>query len=144
MTKGTKAHAVIVGRMGADATMRTTSAGRKIANFRLACVDGYGEHEQTSWFDVVVFDEKKAEVVEKYTGKGSRVMAIGTLRVRKWQDQSGGDRYTTELVVNFDGSIELMDSKDEAQHKGTVRDRAPDKPQPTSAFDPNLDDDVPF
>jgi single-strand DNA-binding protein len=143
MSKGSKALGIITGRMGTDVIVRETSNGKKIGTLRLATVDGFGDNELTSWFDVVVFDQKKVEILEKYTGKGSRVMAIGTLRVRKWKDRDGNDRYTTELVVSFDGSIELMDSKDEAQKLGNVRDDKP-KARPQSAFDSDLDDDVPF
>lgn len=145
MSKGTKAHGMILGRMGADLEVRTLNSGKKVGSLRLACTDGYGDHETTSWFDVVVFDERKIEVLEKYTGKGSRVMAIGTLRVRKWKDKDGHDRWATELVVAFDGSIELMDSKDDAQKMGNVRDDKPaSKAKPKSAFDSDFDDDVPF
>lgn len=148
MSKGTRAHAIIVGRMGADVSVRDTSGGKKIGSIRLAVTDGYGDHEQTSWFDVVIFDQKKLEVLEKYTSKGSKVMAIGTLRVRKWQDRDGQDRYTTELVVSFEGGIELMDSKEEAQKLGTVRDKGQmetrARPKEANPFDTDLDDDVPF
>lgn len=149
MSKGTKAHGIIIGRMGADVQVRTTQNGKKIGSLRLATTDGYGDNEVTSWFDVVVFDEKKIEVLEKYTGKGSMVMAIGTLRVRKWTDKEGADRYSTELVVSFDGSIELMDSKEDAQKMGTVRDKGQmgstrARPQPEDPFGNEFDDDVPF
>ena len=145
MSKGSKALGIITGRMGTDIIVRETNSGNKIGTLRLATTDGYGDNELTSWFDVVVFDQKKIEVLEKYTAKGSRVMAIGTLRVRKWTDKNGNDRFTTELVVSYDGSIELMDSKDDAQKQGTAKDKPASKPKPVpaSAFD-DLDDDVPF
>lgn len=140
MSKGTKAIVTMVGRMGDDINVRQNN-GRKIGSLRLAVTDGFGEHETTSWFDVVVFDEKKVEVLEKYTAKGSRVMVTGILRVRQWTDKNDNKRYTTEVVVNFEGSVELMDSKDERPDKGSSR---PPARAAAPAFDTDFDNDVPF
>jgi len=145
MSKGTKALAIIVGRLGHAIKIRKGNNDKKIGQLRLACTDGYGDNENTSWFDVVIFDEKKVEVLEKYTEKGSRVMVTGLLRVRKWVDKEGGDRWSTEIVVSFDGSIELMDSKADSpkQDRAEPRARPTERAQPP-AFGGDLDDEVPF
>lgn len=146
MSKGTKAFAILVGRMGDAVKVRTSQGGKKIGNVRLACSEGYGDNETTSWFDVVIFDEKKVEVLEKFAGKGSRIYVSGPLRVRKWE-KDNVTHYSTELVVSFEGSLELMDSKDDKPDTGTRTQSKPqsqEKAPAFGAFDTDLDDDVPF
>lgn len=145
MSKGTKALAVIVGRMGDAVKVRTTQGGKKVGSVRLACASGYGDNETTSWFDVVVFDEKKVEVLEKFAGKGSRIFVQGELRVRKWT-KDGTDHWSTEVIVSFEGSLELMDSKDD-KPQGQTRSQSPpaqQQRQQAPSFGDDLDDDVPF
>jgi single-strand DNA-binding protein len=148
MSKGTKAIAILIGRMGDEVKVRQ-GGGHDIGSLRLACTSGYGDKETTSWFDVVVFDDKKVKVLKDYTRKGSRVMVSGELRVRKWQDKDGNDRYTTEVVVSFDGSIELLDSKAETEAAGGSTRNQSSRPQQEqraapAGFGDDLDDDVPF
>lgn len=145
MSKGTKALAILVGRMGDAVKVRTTQQGKKIGSVRLACSSGYGDNETTSWFDVVVFDEKKTEVLEKYAGKGSRIMVAGELRVRKWT-KDNVDHWSTEVVVSFEGSLELMDTKDERPQQQTRASSSRSNPLPRTApaFGDDLDDDVPY
>ena len=148
MSKGTKAHGVIVGRMGKPLEVRKLNSGRNVGSVRLATTDGFGDHETTSWFDVVIFDEKKIEVLQKFTDKGSRIMAIGTLRKREYE-KDGVKREITELIVSFDGSIELLDGKDDRPAGNNSREVGgqaqvnQSQTRPTgSAFD--LDDDGTF
>ena len=144
MSKGTKALAVLVGRMGDNIKVRTTQGGKKVGSVRLACASGYGDNETTSWFDVVIFDEKKIEVVEKYARKGSRIFVQGELRVRKWT-KDNVDHWSTEVIVSFEGSLELMDSKDDKPADSETRSRPQEKSSsPAPAFGDDLDDDVPF
>lgn len=146
MSKGTKAIAILVGRMGDAVKVRTTQQGKKIGSVRLACSSGYGDNESTSWFDVVVFDEKKVEVLEKYAGKGSRIMVSGELRVRKWT-KDNVDHWSTEVIVSFEGSLELMDSKEDRPDtpaRAAPKSQAQEKAPAFGAFDTDLDDDVPF
>ncbi len=114
MSKGTYALGTIVGRMGKDIEVRTPN-GKKIGSMSLACTSGWGGWEKTSWFNISIFDERKIELLEKYAGKGTMVMAVGELQVRKWQDRDGGDRYATELIVGFEGTIQLLGSKEDRE-----------------------------
>src|SRR5580692_8839757 len=96
---------ILVGNLGKDPEVRTTQAGAKIVNLTLATSESWtdrasGERkERTEWHRVVIFNDRLAEVVEKYVSKGSKIFIEGQLQTRKWQDQSGQDRYSTEVVV---------------------------------------------
>lgn len=96
---------MIIGHLGADPEVHTTSTGQKIANLRVATSERWhdkstGEkRERTEWHRVAIFAEGLAGVAEKYLRKGSKVMLIGKLQTRKWQDRSGADRYSTEISL---------------------------------------------
>ena len=105
----------LVGNVGKDPDIRTTQDGLKIVNLSLATSESWtdknsGERkERTEWHRVVIFNERLAEVVEKYVSKGSKIFIEGQLQTRKWQDQSGQDRYSTEVVVQrFKGELGLL------------------------------------
>jgi single-strand DNA-binding protein len=107
---------ILVGNLGADPEIRRTQDGRAIANLRLATTDSWrdkntGERrERTEWHRVVIFSEGLAKVVEQYLKKGARVYIEGQLQTRKWQDQQGQDRYSTEIVVQgFGGQLVMLD-----------------------------------
>src|SRR5690554_4998360 len=109
---------IIVGNLGADPEVRTFSNGGKVCNLRIATSESWkdrntGERkEKTEWHSVAIFSEGLANVAEKYLRKGSKVYIEGKLQTRKWQDQSGNDRYTTEIVLQgFDGKLEMLDSR---------------------------------
>lgn len=95
---------ILIGNLGADPDIRQTQDGRKIANFSIATSESWkdkntGEkREITDWHRVVVFGPA-AEIVEKYVNKGDQITIMGKVKTRKWQDQSGADRYSTETVV---------------------------------------------
>lgn len=104
----------IMGRVGKDPEMRSFQSGDKVANFSVATSERWkdkatGEKkEKTEWHNVAVFGGA-AGVVEQYVHKGDQILIEGSLQTRKWQDQSGADRYTTEIVVKpFSGNIELI------------------------------------
>lgn len=108
----------ITGRLGADAEIRRTQDGKPIASMRVAVSETWrdrntGERkERTEWATVVCFSEGLCKVIEQYTRKGSRVLIQGKLQTRKWQDQSGNDRYSTEVVMQgFDAKFLLLDGK---------------------------------
>lgn len=108
---------ILVGNLGADPEIRRTQDGRPIANLRIATSDtwkdkGTGEkREKTEWHRVVIFNEGLCRVVEQYVRKGSKVYIEGQLQTRKWQDQAGQDRYSTEIVLqNFGGVLTMLDS----------------------------------
>ncbi len=135
MSKGSSARAVLVGRMGNAIEVKALPNDNKVGNIRLATSSGYGERAVTSWHNIVVYDKKKIELLEAYTDKGSRIFIEGELRVREY-DKDGSKRYITEIVVAFDGVMEIIDGRKDgdAPHITTT-----DKPSPS-----DLDDDVPF
>ncbi|HTP92313.1 MAG TPA: single-stranded DNA-binding protein [Xanthobacteraceae bacterium] len=107
---------ILVGNLGADPEIRRTQDGRPIANLRIATSESWrdktsGERrEKTEWHRVVIFNENLCRIAEQYLKKGSKVYIEGALQTRKWQDQSGQDRYSTEVVLqNFRGELALLD-----------------------------------
>lgn len=109
---------IIIGNLGRDPEIRHTPEGGKFATFTVATSETWkdktnGERkERTEWHRIVVFNEKLAEIVEKYLRKGSKVYLEGQLQTRKWTDQNGAERYTTEVVLQrYRGELTLMDSK---------------------------------
>jgi single-strand DNA-binding protein len=107
---------ILIGNLGADPEIRRTQDGRPIANLRVATSDTWrdkatGERrEKTEWHRVVIFSEGLCRVVEQYLKKGSKVYLEGSLQTRKWQDQSGQDRYSTEVVLqNFNSTLVMLD-----------------------------------
>jgi single-strand DNA-binding protein len=107
---------ILVGNLGADPEIRRTQDGRPVANLRVATSDSWrdkatGERkERTEWHRVVIFNENLCRIAEQYLKKGSKVYLEGALQTRKWQDQSGQDRYSTEVVLQgFRGELTLLD-----------------------------------
>lgn len=107
-----------IGRLGRDPNTRSTQTGTRIANISLACSQRWKDKhsgemkERTEWITVVLWD-KLAEVAEKYLSKGSLCYVCGQLRTRKWTDQSGADRYSTEVIVQgYDGKLLLLDKRE--------------------------------
>lgn len=106
---------ILIGNVGKDPEIRTTQGGDRIANFSIATSErwkdkGTGEQqEKTEWHKVVIFNDRIADVVEKYVKKGSKVYVEGSLQTRKWTDKDGVDRYSTEIVVGkFKGELTLL------------------------------------
>ncbi|MEP1207997.1 MAG: single-stranded DNA-binding protein [Rhizobiaceae bacterium] len=111
---------ILVGNLGADPEIRRTQDGRPIANFSVATSESWrdkntGERrEKTEWHRVVCFNEGLCKVIEQYVKKGSKVYIEGQLQTRKWQDQSGQDKYTTEVVLQgFNGNLTMLDSRNQ-------------------------------
>lgn len=111
---------ILVGNLGRDPDVRRTQDGRPIATLSIATSESWrdktsGERkEKTEWHRVVVFNEGLAKVAEQYLKKGAKVYLEGKLRTRKWLDQGGAEKYTTEIVVeNFDGSLVMIDGRRE-------------------------------
>lgn len=107
--------AIIVGNVGADPEIRRTQSGAPIANLRVATSETWRDRdgnrkERTEWHSVVVFNEGLCKVVEQYVKKGAKLYIEGALQTRKWQDQSGNDRYSTEIVLQgFGGVLTMLD-----------------------------------
>ena len=109
---------ILVGNLGADPEIRRTQDGRPIANLRIATSESWrdkntGERrERTEWHRVVIFNEGLCRIAEQYLRKGSKVYLEGQLQTRKWQDQSGQDRYSTEVVLQgFNGNLTMLDGR---------------------------------
>ena len=106
---------ILVGNLGKDPEMRRTQDGRPIAHLSVATSENWrdkatGERkEKTEWHRVVIFNENLCRIAEQYLKKGSKVYLEGQLQTRKWQDQSGQEKYTTEVVLNFNGQLTMLD-----------------------------------
>jgi len=107
---------ILIGNLGADPEIRRTQDGRPIAHLRLATSETWRDkmtserRERTEWHRVVIFNENLAKVAEQYLKKGAKVYVEGQLQTRKWQDQQGQDRYTTEVVLQgFSGQLTMLD-----------------------------------
>ncbi len=155
---------ILVGNLGQDPESRTFSNGGEVVNLRIATSENWKDRdgnrqERTEWHSVAIFNENLGRVAKNYLRKGSKVYIEGQLQTRKWQDQSGNDRYTTEIVLQkFRGELVLLDARGEGGGGGSFGgddygsssggfggggSKPQSRPQP-AAFDSDLDDDVPF
>jgi single-strand DNA-binding protein len=155
---------ILVGNLGRDPEVRYTQDGTKIVHLALATSERWRDRtsgdnrERTEWHRVVIFNERLGEVAEKYLSKGRSVYLEGQLQTRKWQDQSGQERYTTEVVLQrFRGELVLLGGRDEATAAPDERDADWARPASEPArgggggrrpgksddFD-DLDDEIPF
>src|SRR6202521_2964083 len=107
---------LLVGNLGADPEVRRTQDGRPIVNLRMATTESWRDKatserkERTEWHRVVIFNENLCKVAEQYLKKGSKIYVEGQLQTRKWQDQSGQDRYSTEVVLQgFSSQLTMLD-----------------------------------
>lgn len=167
---------ILIGNLGADPEIRRTQDGRPIANLRIATSESWrdknsGERkEKTEWHQVVIFNEGLCKVAEQYLKKGSTVYVEGQLQTRKWQDQNGNDRYSTEVVLQgFNGNLTMLggrgdgggasrggndfggDSYGGGGYDGGYGSPAPSRggasrggSAPSGGFSRDLDDDIPF
>ena len=109
---------ILVGNLGRDPEIRTTQDGTKIANLSLATSENWrdrntGERrERTEWHRIAIFNERLVDVVERFLRKGSKIYVEGQLQTRKWTDQNGQDRYTTEVVLQrYRGELTMLDTR---------------------------------
>lgn len=143
---------ILIGNVGADPEIRRTQSGTAIANLRIATSESWrdknsGERkEKTEWHTVVVFNEGLCKVVEQYVKKGAKLYIEGSLQTRKWQDQSGTDRYSTEVVLNgFGSTLTMLDGAGErSQEPSGQSSGGRSREQQPSNFSQDLDDDIPF
>jgi single-strand DNA-binding protein len=154
---------ILVGNLGADPEARSLNNGGEVVNMRIATSESWKDRdgnrqERTEWHNVVIFNENLGRIAKSYLKKGSKVYLEGQIQTRKWQDQSGNDKYTTEVVLQrFRGELVLLDARGEGGGGGFGGDdygsssggfggggsKPQSRPQP-AAFDTDLDDDVPF
>ena len=142
------------GRLGADPEVRTFQNGGKVANLRLAVGESWkdkntGERkERAEWVTVAVFNDGLVGLCERFLSKGSRVLVRGKMQSRKWQDQSGNDRYSTECVLQgFDAFIQLLDDKQGNSGGGdgwSQSGGSQSAPQGGGSNYDDLEDDIPF
>jgi single-strand DNA-binding protein len=168
---------ILIGNLGRDPEVRRMGSGDAVVNLRIATSENWrdrqsGERkERTEWHSVVIFNENLAKVAEQYLKKGSKVYIEGQLQTRKWTDQSGQERYSTEVVLQrFRGELTILDSRGEGGGRSEgdfggdggsdygssgPMDRAPARSgggggrgqgggAPASNFSSDLDDDIPF
>ncbi len=145
-----------IGRLGADPEIKSFQNGGRIANLRLACGEKWKDRqsgetkERTEWISVTLQSDGLVGVAERYLKKGARIFVQGQLRTRKWQDQSGNDRYSTEIIVGgFGGILTMLDGK--PQDGGQRQTQASDNggwtgqaPSGGGSMADDLDDDLPF
>ena len=159
---------ILVGNLGADPESKSFANGGEVVNLRVATSETWKDRdgnrqEKTEWHQVAIFNENLGRVAKSYLRKGSKVYLEGQIQTRKWQDQSGNDRYSTEVVLQkFRGELVMLDARGEgggggggygggsASSFGSGSDdfggggaKPQQRPQP-AAFDTDLDDDVPF
>lgn len=145
---------ILIGNLGKDPEIRSTQDGREIANLTLATSDTWkdkmtGERkEKTEWHRVVIFNENLVRLAKSYLKKGSKVFIEGSLQTRKWTDQSGAEKYSTEVVLqNYNGNITMLDGKagggeSSSGNDNYNQDRAP--AQAAAASGASIDDEIPF
>lgn len=134
---------ILVGNLGADPEARSLNNGGEVVNLRIATSEQWkdrdgNKQERTEWHSVVIFNEHIAKTVKSYCRKGSKVYLEGALQTRKWTDQAGNDRYSTEIVIQkFRGELVLLDSK-------SVSGNYPDTGSGGNHLDAEETEDVPF
>jgi single-strand DNA-binding protein len=135
--------AIIIGNLGKDPDVRFMPDGSKVASFSIATNEHWedkatGERrERTEWHRVSIFNEKFAEITEKYIRKGTKIYVEGQIQTRKWIDKTGNERFTTEIVLGkFRGELMILDPKRTEEAPEARKDAAP--------ADIAIDDEIPF
>jgi single-strand DNA-binding protein len=138
----------LIGHLGADPESRSLNNGGEVVNFRLATSESWKDKdgtrkERTEWHNVVIFNEGLGKVAKYYLRKGSQCFIEGALQTRKWTDQSGNDRYTTEIVLQkYRGALVLLDSRSAGDAEGSsATSHQAASPSYAGA---DADDDIPF
>jgi single-strand DNA-binding protein len=149
---------ILVGNLGRDPEVRRLNSGAPVVNLRVATSENWrdkatGERqERTEWHSVVIYNENIGKIAEQYLKKGSKVYIEGQLQTRKWQDQSGQDRYTTEVVIQrFRGELTLLDKAGDSVAADPGGDFGRSSPMEkdrgragAKSLSEELDDEIPF
>ena len=151
---------ILIGNLGADPEIRSLNSGDRVANLRIATSETWrdrssGERkEKTEWHRVVVFNENIVKVCEQYLRKGAKVYVEGSIQTRKWSDQSGVEKFSTEIVLQkFRGELTMLDGRGdnagESEGGGynggfSSGPRAQTSAAPREDFSADLDDEIPF
>ena len=148
---------ILLGNLGKDPEIRSLQSGNKMATFSMATSKRWKDkntqeqRDKTSWHNIVVFGDGLVDIVEKYVKKGSKIYVEGELQTRKWQDQEGNDRYTTEVVLQgYNSNLTLLDTRNAIKNNDEdtmSADQSSNLEKPTnsdSSDSSESDDDIPF
>ena len=145
---------ILLGNIGKDPDVKAMQSGSKLATFSIATSKRWKDKQtqefkdKTEWHRVVVFGDGLVDIVEKYVKKGSKIYIEGELQTRKWADQQGNDRYTTEIVLQgFNSTLTLLDSKNSSSSSSEKSiENIPDNQDAdaSSETDSSIEDDIPF
>ena len=149
---------ILLGNLGRDPDIRSMQSGKKMASFSIATSKRWKDRntqeqkENTSWHNIVVFNEGLVDVIEKYVKKGSKIYVEGELSTRKYQDKDGNDRYTTEVVLQgYNSNLTMLDSRntgltstENASSSSSLDSQSEDLPDSKVPDSQDLDDDIPF
>ena len=138
----------LIGNVGRDPEVRSTQSGKKVVTLNLATGESWKDAsgnkvERTEWHRVVIWNEGLGEIAEKYLAKGAKVYVEGKLTTRKWQDQDGNDRYSTEIhLTPYNGTMTFLDSAPDSRGRASNGNGSSVPSAPPPAGD--LDDEIPF
>tara|TARA_B100001245_G_scaffold233920_1_gene218542 strand:- start:608 stop:1081 length:474 start_codon:yes stop_codon:yes gene_type:complete len=149
---------ILLGNLGRDPEIRSMQSGKKMASFSIATSKRWKDRntqeqkENTSWHNIVVFNEGLVDVIEKYIKKGSKIYVEGELSTRKYQDKDGNDKYTTEVVLQgYNSTLTMLDSRnsgsasiEEAPNTSSLDSKLEDTLDSQVSDSKDLDDDIPF
>ena len=150
---------ILLGNLGRDPEIRSMQSGKKMASFSIATSKRWKDRntqeqkENTSWHNIVVFNEGLVDVIEKYVKKGSKIYVEGELSTRKYQDKDGNDRYTTEVVLQgYNSNLTMLDSRnigststeDTSSSSSSLDSQSEDLHDSKVPDSQDLDDDIPF
>jgi len=142
---------ILIGNLGRDPEIRTTQDGTRVANLSLATSESWrdkssGERrERTEWHRVVIFNDRLVDVVERFLKKGAKIYIEGQLQTRKWTDQSGQERYTTEIVLQrYRGELTMLDSRGGGGGGSDAGGSSGGTSSGSGQSPADFDDDIPF
>ena len=150
---------LLIGRLGNDPEIREFPNGGKVCNFSLATSESWKDNntgerqERTSWHNIAIFNDRLAEIAEQYLKKGSQIYVEGQLETRKWQDQAGNDRYTTEVVLRrYRGEPTMLGGRSDEfggettykKMEPTGNDQGMKNRESKNIESDDLDDEIPF
>lgn len=160
MSGGTINKVILVGNLGKDPEIRTTQNGKEMASFSVATSESWTDKfsgtrsEKTEWHNIVIFSEGLVKIVKDFARKGSKVYVEGSLRTRKWTDQNGTEKYTTEVVLyNFNSALTLLDSRNSMSNsdykQSEYKQNETEQKDKHGSFDNDIkdeliDDEIPF
>ncbi|MBG77269.1 MAG: Single-stranded DNA-binding protein [Alphaproteobacteria bacterium MarineAlpha5_Bin12] len=143
---------ILLGNIGKDPEIKATQNGSKLASFSIATSKRWKDKQtqeykdKTEWHKVVIFGEGLVDIVEKYVKKGSKIYIEGELQTRKWSDQQGNDRYTTEVILQgYNSTLTLLDNRGNTNQ--SIENKSEDisvEDNSEKSGDSNIDDDIPF